>query len=281
MRPCDRHPQLLLVDELAHTNAPGCDTPSAGRTWRSCWRRASTCTRPSTSSTWRASTTWSRRSPACRSGRRSRSGASTTPTRSRWWTCPRGSWLERLRQGKVYIPAQAERALAGLLHPANLGALTGDRAQAHRRPGARASGDGATRGRRAAAEPGPIIGDPARLRRPQSDIGQGHPHLQAHGGIAGRPLDRRRSGRPAGERFRRRRQQRLMKNIQLAERLGAETATVSGDDIAEEIVSYARSQSATKIVIGKTAETALEAVSGPRASWTICSSRAATSTSMS
>src|SRR6266487_4461834 len=32
-------------------------TPSAGRTWRSCWAPASTSSPPSTSSTWRASTT--------------------------------------------------------------------------------------------------------------------------------------------------------------------------------------------------------------------------------
>src|SRR6266498_1697095 len=53
----DRKPQLCLVDELAHTNHPGAATPSAGRTSRSCWTRASTSSPPSTSSTSRASTT--------------------------------------------------------------------------------------------------------------------------------------------------------------------------------------------------------------------------------
>ena len=38
-----RHPQLALVDELAHTNAPGSrKIRNAGRTWRSCSTRAST-----------------------------------------------------------------------------------------------------------------------------------------------------------------------------------------------------------------------------------------------
>ena len=51
-----------------------------------------------------------------------------------------------------------------------------------------------------------------------------------------------------------------MQNMQLAERLGAETATIGGDDIAEEIVSYARSQNVTKIVIGQDRRAAVEAI---------------------
>jgi two-component system sensor histidine kinase KdpD len=41
-----RKPELLLLDELAHTNAPARATRSAGRMPVSCWRRASTSTRP-------------------------------------------------------------------------------------------------------------------------------------------------------------------------------------------------------------------------------------------
>jgi two-component system sensor histidine kinase KdpD len=40
----ERLPQLCLVDELAHSNHLGGATPSAGRTWRSCWTPASTST---------------------------------------------------------------------------------------------------------------------------------------------------------------------------------------------------------------------------------------------
>jgi two-component system sensor histidine kinase KdpD len=40
-----RRPAMLLVDELAHTNAAGCRHPSAGRTSRNCSSRASTCSR--------------------------------------------------------------------------------------------------------------------------------------------------------------------------------------------------------------------------------------------
>ena len=56
-----RAPELCLIDELAHTNAPGSSTRSATRTSPTSWRPGSTSTRPSTSSTSRASTT---RSPS-------------------------------------------------------------------------------------------------------------------------------------------------------------------------------------------------------------------------
>jgi len=52
-----RRPGILLVDELAHSNAEGEPAPrhaSAGRTSPSCGMRASTSGRRSTSSTWRA-----------------------------------------------------------------------------------------------------------------------------------------------------------------------------------------------------------------------------------
>jgi two-component system, OmpR family, sensor histidine kinase KdpD len=46
----------------------------------------------------------------------------------------------------------------------------------------------------------------------------------------------------------------LMKNMRLAEQSGAETVSLSGDDVADEILSYARSHAVTRIVIGKSAE---------------------------
>jgi two-component system, OmpR family, sensor histidine kinase KdpD len=49
----------------------------------------------------------------------------------------------------------------------------------------------------------------------------------------------------------------LMENIQLAERLGADTVSLSGDDVADEILSYARSHGVARIVIGKSGESRL------------------------
>lgn len=39
-----KRPALVIVDELAHSNAPGRATPSVGRMWKNSWRRGSTST---------------------------------------------------------------------------------------------------------------------------------------------------------------------------------------------------------------------------------------------
>ncbi|MGD0153190.1 MAG: sensor histidine kinase KdpD [Thermacetogeniaceae bacterium] len=44
---------------------------------------------------------------------------------------------------------------------------------------------------------------------------------------------------------------RLTKNIQLAEELGAETVTITGDDVAQEILEFAKKHNITQIIIGK------------------------------
>jgi two-component system sensor histidine kinase KdpD len=56
-----RKPAVVLIDELAHTNAPARATRSAGRTCAHWSTPASACTRRSTCSTSKASTTSSRR----------------------------------------------------------------------------------------------------------------------------------------------------------------------------------------------------------------------------
>ena len=44
---------------------------------------------------------------------------------------------------------------------------------------------------------------------------------------------------------------RLVQTLRLAEQLGAETVTLTGENVAQEILSYARSRNATKIIVGK------------------------------
>ena len=44
---------------------------------------------------------------------------------------------------------------------------------------------------------------------------------------------------------------RLVQTLRLAEQLGAETITLTGENVACEILSYARSRNATKIIVGK------------------------------
>lgn len=49
-----RRPALILMDELAHSNAPGSRHLNAGRTLRSCWKQALMFSLPSTFSIWKA-----------------------------------------------------------------------------------------------------------------------------------------------------------------------------------------------------------------------------------
>src|SRR5215813_1341863 len=44
---------------------------------------------------------------------------------------------------------------------------------------------------------------------------------------------------------------RLVQTLRLAEQLGAETITLTGDRVAQELLNYARSRNATKIIVGK------------------------------
>ncbi len=47
---------------------------------------------------------------------------------------------------------------------------------------------------------------------------------------------------------------RIIDTLRLAERLGGETAVLTGQDVAEEVLKYARSRNVTKIVLGKPSE---------------------------
>jgi two-component system, OmpR family, sensor histidine kinase KdpD len=44
---------------------------------------------------------------------------------------------------------------------------------------------------------------------------------------------------------------RLVQTLRLAEQLGAETVTLTGENVAQELLSYAQSRNATKIIVGK------------------------------
>lgn len=44
---------------------------------------------------------------------------------------------------------------------------------------------------------------------------------------------------------------RLVQTLRLAEQLGAETVTLTGEDVAQELLSYAQNRNATKIIVGK------------------------------
>lgn len=157
--------------------------------------------------------------------------------------------IERLREGKVYGPDQARRALRHYFAPGNLSAL---RELAMRRAADRI--DLQVRGFRQA------LGDTASWAVNERilvcvDEREAAPEVVRH---AKRLADRARAswiavhvrtvrdrGLSDTERM------RLNETLRLAMRLGAETATLPGDRVADTILSYASEQNVTQIVVGK------------------------------
>jgi two-component system sensor histidine kinase KdpD len=163
--------------------------------------------------------------------------------------------IQRLKDGKVYVPHQAERAIRHYFSQGNLTAL---RELALRRTAQRVD-EQMVRYMQAHAIPGPwaagervlacIGGDPSSidvvrhakrmadsLRAPWTAV-----HVET-----GRDLGMSEMARD-----------RIAEALRLAERLGAETVTLPGQDVADTIADYVRANNFTQIVI----------VQPPRSRW--------------
>lgn len=160
--------------------------------------------------------------------------------------------VERLRAGKVYVPEKAQRAIERFFQRGNLSALrelslrrTADRLnadvqQARRGQAARLTWP-TTERLLVCVGPSPTSAKVIRSTKRLAST------LRAEWIAACVETPRAQEMNEAGR-------QRLLENLQLAERLGAETVTLSGSQVADEIISYARARNVTKIVIGKTDE---------------------------
>jgi two-component system sensor histidine kinase KdpD len=159
--------------------------------------------------------------------------------------------IERLEAGKVYVPAQAERAIRHFFQKPNLSAL---RELSLRQAASRIGREVETARRQRApqqtwatrerllvcAGPSPTT---ARLLRSAKRM------AAAFGcewlAVSVQPADGRVS--PAAR-------ERIARHLQLAERLGAEAVTLVGEQVGRTLVDYARTRNVTKIIVGKTAE---------------------------
>jgi two-component system sensor histidine kinase KdpD len=159
--------------------------------------------------------------------------------------------IQRLREGKVYIPEQAERALEHFFSPANLTAL---RELALRRTAERVDEQLLTE-MQAKAIPGPwaagerilicINEDPrsaglVRFTKRMAD--------RLHAPWTALYVETRRSLQLAEEE-----RDRVADTLRLAQALGGEPITIPGGDrtIADDVVAYAQANNITQIVIGK------------------------------
>ena len=162
---------------------------------------------------------------------------------------PPDELLQRLKEGKVYLPHQAERAIENFFRKGNLIALrelalrrTADRVDnqmlQYRRDKSVAAvwqtrdsllacvgpGEGADRVIRSAARMA------TRLDVPWHAVYVETPELQ---------------------RLSENQRLRILKNVKLAQEMGAETATLSGSDAVETVVAYARDHNLSRVIVGR------------------------------
>lgn len=259
-----RRPEILLLDELAHTNAPG-------SRFEKRWQDVQELLRGGISvyTTLNVQHLESLHDVVAQiTGIRVREAVPDAVVEEadeiELVDLPPEVLLERLRAGKVYLPESARAATdeaGGFFRPGNLTAL---RELALRRTAAwveaqmRRYKDG--HGIRAvwpaaerilvAVSPSPAS---SRIVRAAKRMAAGlHADL-----IAAYVETPRAARRPQSDR------DRALQTLRLAERLGAETVTLSGPDAAAELVALARARNIGRIVVGKTARSRLaEAVLG-------------------
>jgi len=156
--------------------------------------------------------------------------------------------IERLRQGKVYVPDQARAALQSFFSPSNLAALrelamqtAADRVDSDLREYLTAHG----------AEPGALI------RRRVLVAVDGHQHTEYLVRVARRLAERRNAPWTVAyvdTGSRRTDHDDLHRAFQLAKRLGGDTVILRGGKVADELLSYANRHGVSTVVIGQTRE---------------------------
>jgi two-component system, OmpR family, sensor histidine kinase KdpD len=159
--------------------------------------------------------------------------------------------LQRLKEGKVYVPDMAVKASEKFFNEGNLYALrelTLRRAaervdeqmlaymQTRSIPGPWAAGEHLL----VSVGPSPLSERLVRTARRQADRMGGAPWTVIY------------IETPAHHRLSREGQEQLARTMELARKLGAETVTLFGFNIASTVIDYARRHNITRIIVGKT-----------------------------
>jgi len=168
---------------------------------------------------------------------------------------PPDDLLERLRDGKVYVPAQAERAIQNFFRKGNLIALrelalrqTAERVDAQMQAYRREQGIEQTWAVAeqiiVAVSPSPYSARLVRAARRMAAALHARWFAVYVEPQSGRAL-------PAADAA------RLEQNLRLAAQLGAEVVTLGGEDATLAILSFSRQRNITKIIVGKPVVTRL------------------------
>jgi two-component system sensor histidine kinase KdpD len=246
-----RRPQIVLVDELAHTNAPGCRHPKRYLDAEELLQQGIdvyttvNIQHIESLNDVVAQITHVRVRETVPDSIFDRADAvelvDLTPD----------DLIQRLKEGKIYIPQQAERALEHFFSAANLTAL---RELALRRTAERVDEQLLTQ-MQARAIQGPwaagervlvcVSEDPraAGLVRYAKRLAD-----RLHGPLTAITIETRRSLQLSQEQ-----RDRVADTLRLAEALGGDTVTIPGGDrrVADDLIAFARANNATQIVIGK------------------------------
>ena len=243
-----RQPQLVLVDELAHTNAPGCRHPKRYLDVEELLARGIdvfttlNIQHVESLNDVVAQITRIRVQETVPDSIIDRADdieiIDITP----------GDLIQRLHEGKVYLPATARQATENYFSPSNLTALrelalrrTAQRVddqlltqmQAHAIAGPWAAGErvlvcvNERRGARALVRYGRRLAD--RLWTPWAVL-----HVEGHGDASLSEVEK----------------DKIAATLRLAERLGAEAVTLPGENVAQEILAYATANNFTHIIVG-------------------------------
>ena len=241
----ERHPQLLLVDELAHSNAQGCRHAKRYQDVEELLQAGINV----------YTTVNVQHLESLNDLVTSITGIAVNeriPDR----VFDRASQVElvdieppdlekRLKEGKIYRTQQAQRALQNFFTTENLAAL---REIAMRRTADQLNRVAVNGGKEKSAKAGEHIliclssaPSNAKVIRAAARMAEAF-----HSGFTALFVQTPETKELSGERLK-----RLRNNLHLAEQLGAQIATVYGTDSAEQIAEYARVSGVTKIVMGR------------------------------
>ncbi len=245
----ERRPQLILVDELAHTNAPGM---THAKRWQDVIRLLEAGI--SVYTTLNVQHLESLNDVVAQiTGVQV---AETVPDavlenadEVELVDLPPDDLLERLREGKIYLPHQAERAIQNFFGKGNLMALRElALRKATERVGAQMESYREEHGVSGVwpvyerllvcVGPSPFSARLVRATRRMASSLKAPwvaVHVETPGDARMSPADR----------------ERLAQTLHLAEQLGAETATSTGPSLPDELIHYARSRTVTKIIVGR------------------------------
>src|SRR5215468_9751307 len=247
----DRHPAVILVDELAHTNAPG---SRHAKRWRDVLELLDTGITVYTALNVQHVESLNDLVAKITGVIVRETVPDSLLERAdeiELVDLPPDDLLHRLAEGKVYVPQQAQEAIHHFFRKGNLIALrelalrrTAEQVDAQMHAYMRDHAIGKTW---PVAErllvcigPSPFSPKLVRAGRRLAD------HLDAKWIVAYVET-------PAHARLPEAVRARIMQTLRLAEQLGAETVTLSGAAMSEEILAYARARNVSRIILGKPA----------------------------